>query len=401
MSRFDSFAWMRRHARMILAVAGKEWQQLRRDRLTLALLLGVPLAQILLFGFAITLRPSQLPAAWAELPPSLGLEGPVDAALDAQIHSGLLAQLNQNQGLRLSTQPLAPAQAQRLLQRGELRLLLAWPRQPSRYLLQGLALPMRLEADLSDPYVHALVAQLGDGMAHRLSAKLAESAGQAAPPLRLHLQPGLNLSLELRGRYALPPDSGAYLVPALSGVILTLTLTLMAALCVVRELERGTWDSLRNTPLGAMHILLGKLLPYAVLGLLLYGLMQALAFVLFDTPWASLGLWAVALVFMLGQLGLGLCLSLLARSQLQALQLGVFFYLPSILLSGFMFPFEGMPAWARGLGELLPLTHFLRALRAELFRAADAAQVLSLGSPILLFAGLSLGLAVWGYRRRV
>ncbi|WP_296508182.1 ABC transporter permease [Rhodoferax sp.] len=389
---------MRRHSRLIRAVARKEWQQLRRDRLTLALLLGVPLAQILLFGFAITLTPTQLPAAWVALPPSGMQKEPTDAALDAHVHRAMLAHLSQGQGLRIAPDPLTPEQAQAQLQRGELRLLLAWPAQPSRYLLQGQTLPLRLEADLSDPYVHALVAQLGDGLAHGLSARL---AGPAGPPLRLQLPEGMALSLELRGRFAQSPDSGAYLVPALSGVILTLTLTLMAALCVVRELERGTWDALRTTPLGAIHIVIGKLLPYATLGLVLYALMQALAAALFGTPWASLCLWGLAAGFMLGQLGLGLCLSLLARTQLQALQLGVFFYLPSILLSGFMFPFESMPAWARGLGELLPLTHFLRALRAELFRGADATQVLSLGAPIVLFAGLALGLSVWGYRRRV
>ncbi|MBB4843363.1 ABC-2 type transport system permease protein [Paucibacter oligotrophus] len=386
---------MRRHWRRFAAVARKEWQQLRRDRLTLGLLLGVPLAQILLFGFAITLSPRHLPAAWVALPqPAV----PGDAALDQQINQALLGRLRQGDVLQIADAPMDATLARAKLQRGELRLLLAWPARPSPYLLQGQALPLRLEADLSDPHAQALVAQLGDGLAHRLAQRLAQAQ---AEPLPLRLGGPLDLALELQGRYPLPGTAGAYLVPALSGVILTLTLTLMAALCVVREQERGTWDALRSTPLAAGHIVAGKLAPYAGLGLLLYALLQGLGAALFGTPWASPWLWGLALLFMLGQLGLGLALSLLARSQLQALQLGVFFYLPSILLSGFLFPFESMPAWARALGEALPLTHFLRALRAELFRGADAAQLLSLGLPILPFTALVLGLAWLGYRRRV
>ena len=180
-----------------------------------------------------------------------------------------------------------------------------------------------------------------------------------------------------------------------------LMLTLMAALCVVREQERGTWNALRTTPLTAGHIVVGKLWPYLWLGLGQYTLLQGLAWALFATPWASLALWTLALVFMMGQLGLGLCLSLWARQQLQAVQLGIFFYLPSLLLSGFMFPLHAMPSWAQTLAELLPLTHFLRAMRAELFRQADPAMVWQLGWPVSVFACVVLWGSWAGYRRRV
>ena len=135
--------------------------------------------------------------------------------------------------------------------------------------------------------------------------------------------------------------------------------------------------------------------------MLQYAVLQAVGWGVFGTPWASPVLWSLALVFMLGQLGLGLLLSLWARQQLQAVQLGIFFYLPSLLLSGFMFPLQAMPAWARALAEALPLTHFLRAMRAELFRMAEPAQVLALGWPVLPFAVTVLGASWWGYRRRM
>jgi ABC-2 type transport system permease protein len=384
---------------MTAAVARKEWLQLRHDRLTLALLVGVPLAQILLFGFAISLTPRHMPAAWVATP---ALSSPnAGAALDTTLTQAMLAQLRQGDVLQLPDAPLDAATARARLQAGELRLLVHWPSEPSRYVLQGQPVPLQLEVDLSDPHAQALVAQIGDGLAHHLTQHLTQFAtAQGAPAVALQVQ-GVPLRLQIQGRYRLPADSGAYLVPALSGVILTLTLTLMAALCVVREQERGTWDALRTTPLNAGHIVLGKLLPYAGLGLAQYTLLQALAWCLFDTPWASPTLWGLATAFMLGQLGLGLCVSLLARTQLQAVQLGVFFYLPSILLSGFMFPFHSMPVWARAVGEALPLTHFLRAMRAELFRGAESAQVLSLGWPLLLFTAVVLALALLGYRRRV
>lgn len=388
---------LRRAWRLCWAVARKEWQQLRQDRLTLALLGGVPLAQIVLFGFAIALTPQQWPAAWVVEPvaPASAAAEP-DAALDARLTQAMLQQLGGAGGLVLPPQPLSLEAATRAMQRGEARWVVHWPAHPSVFVRAGQALPVRLEVDLSDPWAQAAVARWGD----RLAWGLAQAVRSDAPPVTIDWQ-GLPIRVQMQGRHPLPPQDGAYLMPALSGVILTLTLTLMAALCVVREQERGTWDSLRTTPLTAGHIVVGKLAPYGVLGVLQYAVLQAVGWGVFGTPWASPVLWSLALVFMLGQLGLGLLLSLWARQQLQAVQLGIFFYLPSLLLSGFMFPLQAMPAWARALAEALPLTHFLRAMRAELFRMAEPAQVLALGWPVLPFAVTVLGASWWGYRRRM
>lgn len=389
------YAW-----RLCWALARKEWQQLRQDRLTLALLGGVPLAQILLFGFAIALAPRYWPAVWvAEPVPAVvqATQGAIpDPALDARLTQAMLSALGDVGLLALPTQALDAHAARRAMQRGDARWVLHWPASPSVYVRAGQALPMRLETDLSDPWSQAVLAQWGD----RLAWNLAQAVHQPPQPLAIDVQ-GVPIHLQVQGHHRLPPRDGAYLMPALSGVILTLTLTLMAALCVVREQERGTWDALRTTPLSAGHIVAGKLGPYLLLGVLQYGLLQALAWAWFDTPWASPSLWALALVFMLGQLGLGLLLSLWSQQQLQAVQLGIFFYLPSLLLSGFMFPLHAMPAWAQAIAELLPLTHFLRAMRAELFRAAEPALVLGLGWPVLPFALAVLCGSWWGYQRRM
>lgn len=386
--------------RLCRALARKEWLQLRQDRLTLALLGGVPLAQILLFGFAIALAPRHWPAVWVAEPVPAAVQAELgasaDAELDARLTQAMLAALDEAGLLALPAQAVDASAARRAMQRGDARWVLHWPASPSVYVRAGQALPMRLETDLSDPWSQAVLAQWGD----RLAWQLVQAVHQPSAPMVINVQ-GVPIQLQVQGRHRLPPKDGAYLMPALIGVILTLTLTLMAALCVVREQERGTWDALRTTPLSAGHIVAGKLGPYLLLGVVQYAALQALAWALFDTPWASLSLWALALVFMLGQLGLGLLLSLCSRQQLQAVQLGIFFYLPSLLLSGFMFPLHAMPAWAQAIAELLPLTHFLRAMRAELFRMAEPTLVLGLGWPVLPFALAVLWASWWGYRRRM
>lgn len=318
---------------------------------------------------------------------------PEDAALNRE-----LLQWIANDGLlNLAPTPLSDAQAQTELRSGRARFILYLPAQPSSALHKGEQLPLRLVADFSDPAMPSVAALLGQ--------VLADASSTVPGASRIEVQPRSyrvgNANLTLEPKFALPRGSGSYLVPALAGVILTLTLTLMAAFSLVRELERGTWDGLLSTPASALAIVLGKLLPYAVLGLALFAVLQWVAHLLFGSAFASLGQWLSAICFVLGQLGLGACLSLLARTQMQAMQLGVLFYLPSILLSGFMFPFHAMPVWAKTLGELLPLTHFLRVLRADLFRQAELPILLALNWPIVWFASLVLGLAIMGYRRRL
>lgn len=350
--------------RLLLAIAHKELLQILRDRLTLALLVAVPLAQILLFGLAIELAPRHWPTAW------------VSAASQDTVQERAARRWLADKGwLQVHRESRSITEARGWMQRGEVRFIVVWPEEATT------ATPVRLLADLSDPFAAAALSGLAQ-----------EALGPEA-------KPPLPLAVEIV--HAARRSAGDYLVPALAGVILTLTLTLMAALSLVREVERGTWHGLLTTPAGAVAIIGGKLACYLGLGALLYLGLSALAAGFFHSPVGSPALALVALLFMLANLGLGLCLSLLARTQMQAMQLGVFFYLPSLLLSGFMFPFHAMPAWARSVGELLPLTHFLRCLRAALIRSADAAVLAELAWPIAVFAAVALLLAGWGARRRI
>lgn len=383
--------------RMLVAIAKKECLQLSRDRLTAALLLSVPLAQILLFGFAIELAPRHWPGAWVKV--SNDPQHASNAGADTLIQRGFFDHLKKSEWLDLPEQAISDATAQQRLIRGDIKFILYWPEKPSYYLMQHQAIPITLTGDASDPYVPAAMALIARTFQ---KSAINQSQHKQESPEITHIETGIgDMSLTMQPRFALEQGSGAYLVPALTGVILTLTLTLMSAFALVREQERGTWDGLLSTPAGAGVIVFGKLLPYLGIGVLLFGLLQIVAHQLFGSHFASAAQWLAAIGFMLGQLGLGACLSLIARTQMQAMQLGVFFYLPSILLSGFMFPFHAMPAWARGLGELLPLTHFLRVLRADLFRGADTTAQLELALPIFIFTAVMLTIAILGYRKRI
>jgi len=363
---------MKRFWRIVRAIAAKELRQIARDRLTAALLVGVPLAQILLFGYAIELAPRQWPTAW------VASAAPDALAMRAQ------QLLTQERWFRIDRTTADVRQARQWLQRGEVSFIVVWPDDATARALRDERPEAMLVADLSDPFAAAALAALKQ----RVAGPSASSAD--ALPLRLHIE----------ALHAPRGGAGEYLVPALAGVILTLTLTLLAALAIVREVERGTWHGLLTTPAGPGAIVLGKLLPYLGLGSVLFAALITLAHTLFGTAFGGPALWLAASLFMVANLGLGLALSFIARTQMQAMQMGIFFYLPSILLSGFMFPFHAMPAWARAIGEALPLTHFLRCLRASVVRGADAQTVLSLAWPIAAFAVVTMIAALWGARRR-
>lgn len=361
--------------RIVRAIASKELLQIVRDRLTTGLLVGVPLAQILLFGYAIELAPRHWPTAWVSSAPADALQELAER------------RVTEDGWFRIERRTGSLEEARRWLQRGDVRFIVRWPADAAQRLAFGETNEVQLLADLSDPFAAAAVNAVDRTLAAHEAGTAAQRAGR--------------FTVKVEALYVARRGAGEYLVPALAGVILTLTLTLLAALSIVREVERGTWHGLLTTPAGAAAIVLGKLATYFVLGLLLFSALTTLAAALFDTPLGSWPLWLAAALFMMANLGLGLGISLLARTQMQAMQMGVFFYLPSILLSGFMFPFHAMPAWARTIGEALPLTHFLRCLRASLIRGADAATVLGLAWPVALFALLVLLAAIWGAYRRI
>jgi ABC-2 type transport system permease protein len=209
--------------------------------------------------------------------------------------------------------------------------------------------------------------------------------------------------MEVRWLYNPEGRTAWTIVPGLVGVITMISMLMLGALTLVRERERGSWEALLATPVDAIDALIGKLSPYVVIGTIQAALVLAIARVLFELPVTGnlLALFVAVPLYAAAHLALGFAFSALAESQLQALQGAVFFYLPSMLLSGFMFPFQGMPQWARAIGEALPLTHMVRATRGVLLRGEDAAGVAAEMAPVAMFAAIAAGVALVAYRRRI
>lgn len=348
--------------RGVRAIAAKEALHIVRDRLTLALLISVPLVQMLLFGTAIDLHPKGLPTALV-------------AYEDDRFTQRAVAELEAVGYFRLVARTDDPAEARRWLAESRVQFVLALPPQFGFRAISGQRPPLTLIADDSDP-VAALVAT-------QAAQSRYAAAAQANSPLKVDLQ--------IERPYNPGGESRRFIVPGLLGVVLTLTLVLLGAFALVREREQGSFEWLALLPIPRSAVLAGKALPYFLLGCLLFAMLLGICTIWLDLPWRgfSIALWLTVMLFVAANLALGLTLSLLARNSMQAMQLGVFFYLPSMLLSGFMFPFHGMPGWARALGEALPLTHFLRVVRGLLLKELPAASVPGLAWPILLFALLA------------
>lgn len=345
-----------------------------RDRLTLALLLTVPLVQILLFGYAIELHPKNLPTAL------LAHENDEFAARAAR-------ELENLDYFRIVAHTSDAREADRWLAESRVQFVLRVPRDLSLEVFGGRQAQLTLIADATDP----------------VASIVATQAASAHYGTGVAMGPAPTVKLDIERRYNAEGASRLFIVPGLLGVVLTLTLVLLAALSLVRERERGTFETLATLPIPRSALLLGKLAPYFVLGCVLFvGLLVACTW-LIGLPWRGLtpALVTTAAAFVAANLALGIVLSLIARNQMQAMQLGVFFYLPSMLLSGFMFPFHGMPDWAQNLGEMLPLTHFLRVVRGVLLKDLPDGAVWSLAWPIAVFAVVAALVAFMLYRKRL
>jgi ABC-2 type transport system permease protein len=342
--RFFSFA-------RVLAVLAKEFTQLRRDRLTYAMILLLPIIELMLFGYAINDMPRHLPTA-------------VLVQEDTVFARSVLSALRNSSFFDLTAVARTPAEFDTLLRRGTVQFAVTIPGDFTRRVIRGDDAQILVEADASDPTatgsaVAALDALPVQALAHDLVG-LPGPRGQVSQPF----------SVVVHNRYN--PDSiTAYnVVPGLLGVILSMTLVMMTALAVTRERERGTMEFLLATPVQPLEVMVGKLAPYVIVGLIQAAIVLVLARLLFQVPmqggWFALG--AGILLFIVGSLALGFLISTLAKSQLQAMQMAVFYILPSILLSGFVFPFRGMPDWAQAIGTALPVTHFLRIVRGSLLK---------------------------------
>ena len=364
------------------AIVLKEFIQMKRDRVTFGMMVGIPLLQLMLFGFAINTDPKHLPAA-------------IRAADQGPFARTLVAALKNSGYFSLVREAATEAEARRLLQLGEVQFVINIPEDFTRRLLRGERPTVLIEADATDPAAVgpavAATRALADRVFDRdLTGPLARLRGRDGP-----------VSFQVHAQYN-PENITQYnVVPGLMGVVLTMTMVIITALAITRERERGTMENLLATPVRPFEVMVGKILPYIIVGYVQVTLILLAAWFIFRVPMVgSLTLlYAVALVFIAANLAMGITFSTLAKNQLQAVQMAFFFFLPSILLSGFMFPFRGMPDWAQWIGSALPLTHFLRIVRGILLKGNGLAEIVPHLWPLLLFLTVAMAVGVKRYRQ--
>jgi ABC-2 type transport system permease protein len=340
------------------AIMVKEARQLRRDRLTFAMMFGIPIVQLVLFGFAINTDPKGLPAA-------------VLAYEHSSLSRAIISAVGNTGYFSFTAEPSTEAEANALLQRGEVQFVLTIPGDLTRRVIRGEDTSVLIEADATDPAtigpaLAAVDAAVTQTLARELTGALASRRGNAeAVEVRLHR------------RYNPEGITRFNIVPGLLGIILTMTMVMMTALAVTREYERGTMENLLAMPVRPIEVMIGKIAPYIVIGTVQVMVVLAAAKLLFGVPFeGALPLFGVATVlFITVNLAVGFTFSTIARNQLQAVQMSFFFLLPAILLSGFAFPFRGMPGWAQVIGEALPATHFIRIVRGVMLKGASLDQV--------------------------
>jgi ABC-2 type transport system permease protein len=364
------------------AIVLKEFIQMKRDRVTFAMMVGIPLMQLMLFGFAINNDPKHLPAA-------------IRAADQGPFARTLVAALKSSGYFVLVREAATEAEAQQLLQLGEVQFVINIPEDFSRQLLRGERPTLLVEADATDP------AATGPALnALRALADTVLNRDLTGPLARLRDKPG-PINFQVHAHYN-PENITQYnVVPGLMGVVLTMTMVIITALAITRERERGTMENLLATPVRPFEVMVGKILPYIAVGYIQVTLILIAARFIFQVPMiGSLPLlYAVALVFIAANLAVGITFSTLAQNQLQAVQMAFFFFLPSILLSGFMFPFRGMPEWAQWVGTCLPNTHFLRIVRGILLKGNGLAEIMPELWPLLVFVVVAMSIGVKRYRQ--
>jgi ABC-2 type transport system permease protein len=360
----------------------KEFIQLKRDRLTFGMIIGIPVLQLILFGYAINADPKRLPTA-------------VLAADSSPYSRSFLAAMQTSGYFRLEKNVADERELESLLAQGRVQFAITIPENFGRKLVRGERPVLLVEADASDPAATsnaiAALAQLSFTSLQRdLTGTLSELNPGASP-----------VDVRVHRRYN-PEGVTAYnIVPGLIGTILTMTMVLMTGLAMTRERERGTFENLLSTPALPIEVMTGKIVPYIMIGLIQVSLIIACALALFEVPMLGnpLLLYFVVLIFIAANLTLGITFSSIARNQLQAMQMTFFFFLPSILLSGFMFPFRGMPEWAQWLGSILPLTHFLQLVRGIMLKGNGLAELWPQIWPILVFMLAVILIGLGFYKR--
>jgi ABC-2 type transport system permease protein len=375
--KLREFNWRR-----FWAIVCKEFIQMRRDRLTFGMMVGIPMIQLILFGYAINSDPKHLPTA-------------VYSADNSIFSRTIVWGLHNSSYFDITREAKNEAEIQRLLAQGAVQFAVDIPVDFSRKLLRGERPDLLLEADATDPsavgYAIAAINLLTTTVLDRdLTGPLAKLRG-TPPPINLVVHQHYN-----------PENITQYnIVPGLMGVMLTMTMIIITALAITRERERGTMENLLSTPARPGEVMIGKIVPYITVGYIQVFLILLASKFLFDVP--IVGSVSLLLVltffFIVANLAVGITFSTIAKNQLQAVQMAFFFFLPSLLLSGYMFPFRGMPGWAQDIGEVLPLTHYLRVVRGILLKGNGFAEIAPDLWPIALFLVVMLAIGIKHYRQ--
>ncbi len=360
----------------------KELIQMRRDRITFAMMLGVPLMQLILFGFAINNDPKELPAAL------------VTSSQD-RFTRAMVSALEITGYYRFNHVVDSQVEAEKLIENGTVSFVVTIPSDFTRRVLKGDHPQILIEADATDPAVASgAISTLGTVASQALTRELGADVKAAE-------QAAHQLEVVVHRRYNPEGITQYNIVPGLLGVILQMTMVMMTSMALTREIERGTMENLLAMPANPLEIMLGKVIPFLIVGSVQVVVVLLAAKLLFGVPFVgSMQLLLSGIfIFVFALVLLGYAFSTFATTQMQAMQLTFFYFLPSLLLSGFMFPFRGMPVWAQYIGEMFPLTHFLRVIRAVMLKGANLEAVSAPMAALLLFA-LGFGvLALLRFRR--
>ncbi|SOE98201.1 ABC-type multidrug transport system, permease component [Burkholderia sp. OK233] len=364
------------------AIVLKEFLQLRRDRVTFGMIIGLPIIQLALFGFAINTDPKHLPTA-VIIHDQSEFSRSFVAAMTNSAYFDIVETLPDEEAGR------------RALAQGRVQFVLNVPVDFSRKLLRGEHPSLLLEADATDPTATNTAVGALAGLVQPVANK--DLKGPLA-----HLNGTQNaFGVQVHNLYNPEGITQYNVVPGLMGVILTMTLVMMTGLAVTRERERGTMENLLATPVLPVEVMTGKIVPYVFIGLVQASIILVATRFVFHVPFvgSAVAIYLSALLFIAANLTVGITLSSLAQNQLQAMQLAVFYFLPNILLSGFMFPFAGMPRWAQFIGNLLPLTYFNRLIRGILLKGNGWADLWPSVWPMALFTAIVMAIALRFYRR--
>ncbi len=340
------------------AVLAKEFVQMRRDRVTFGMMLGIPLLLLILFGFAINTDPKRLDAALL-------------ATGQDHYSRAIVSALEVSDYYRFVARPKTDAEAEGLIQSGAVAFLVIIPSDFGARVDRGDKPQILIEADATDPAAASNAIGALDQLASRA---LLREQGEEREASETQDQ---QLAIVVHKRYNPDGISQYFIVPGLLGVVLQMTMVMMTSIALTREIERGTMENLLAMPANGFEIMLGKVLPFFIVGAVQVTVILTAARVLFHVPFVgNLAMLLLGvLIFVLAMVLLGYTFSTIARTQMQAMQFTFFFFLPSILMSGFMFPFRGMPDWAQDLGSLLPMTHFLRVVRAVMLKGANWSEI--------------------------